>query len=75
MCDQAHPDASDPPSFGFEHLDVQSVELKGLADERDAPDTGQQVAANSLESLGLDTEPQPIDEFVEVDSSEEQATA
>jgi hypothetical protein len=44
----------DAPPLGFEHLDVEAVELHVLAGRGHAPEVGQQEAADRLVAFRLD---------------------
>src|SRR3712207_8705352 len=50
-----------------EHLDVQPVDISLLADGRDAPAMGQQVAADGFEPFALDVDAEPLRDFVDVE--------
>ena len=60
-------DAMDAPALGFEHFDDQAVELERLADRRDAPGTGEDVASDGFKPVRLDLDVEPLAHLVDVD--------
>src|SRR5262245_37313008 len=62
-------------ALGVEDLDDQAVDLEALADRRHAADVRHQVAADGLEALALDLEPEALHHFVDVDLAAEHEAA
>ena len=63
---EADPHLVNAAPLGFQHFDLQAVELEGLADGGHAADAGQHVSADGLEPFGLDLDAEPLAHFGDV---------
>src|ERR1044072_1312919 len=62
----AQTDLGDAPALHLDHLHVEAVDLKPLADVRHAAKVREQVAADGFEALALDLDAEPILHLVHV---------
>src|SRR6188474_1939348 len=71
----AEADLGDTPTFDFQHLDVEAIDIEPLADVRHASQMREQVPADRFETLAFDFYAESIHHLVDAHLSTEDERA